>query len=635
MINHYVSQAFLCVISTSFFYLSMIGWGWWLLKLLKISRPIDISVLAAWGVALSVFLGGIFNIFDIISLFFARSYLFFGALSCVYLTFSFRYSILLSIRTRIHLIAKDPLTISLFIVLIILLGLRIADAGFKSFNTHDDFYSYLVMPLKMIQSGSIEATAFNERRMSVLGGQSFLHALVISLLDIRYLNVLDLGVGWILLIGLIAGHGLQKNLHVRTILSLLLVCQFVDIPSLNLSSVVTGSALFYALIRTTLLIKNETKIARILIVSLMVAGLCSLKNSYLITSTLFLFFVSLTSRDNPFFENCKTLIITGILTCILFLPWMLNLYQNNGTLLFPIFGLGFQGEAYGNYPSVAVGDLTFRTIFYSMRYPLSKGIFYFGLLLVSMIFLQRKNCPIFIFALIVFISTWSSGLILLISSGGITRYLYPTVCTATIFLLTDYISYLKPSEKMTGYTKSLILTFLFITLLFGFHRFNGIYNPALALRRIPKTKLQWSDADRSKIENAQAAVPTDGIILARVSKPFLMDFNRNTIYAIDSPGGASPPPGLPCFGTLDDIVRYLNLLEIKFLIYSYKDEAGFARENFMRWTHLKGGGYISRVRIATLHAFAFQQRLNKLGKLYPKVYDDGEIFVLQVDSKSP
>ena len=84
-----------------------------------------------------------------------------------------------------------------------------------------------------------------------------------------------------------------------------------------------------------------------------------------------------------------------------------------------------------------------------------------------------------------------------------------------------------------------------------------------------------SPAEVAEYRDMQLAVPPGQKILVRLDKNFLLDFRRNIIYINDLPGGASLPPGIPIFKGPDALADYLIQHGIRYLAYSYGDEATF------------------------------------------------------------
>ena len=124
------------------------------------------------------------------------------------------------------------------------------------------------------------------------------------------------------------------------------------------------------------------------------------------------------------------------------------------------------------------------------------------------------------------------------------------------------------------------------------------------------------------IKKAQDATPEGEKILARVSRPFLMDFSRNKISTVDWPGGSGPPPGLPCFGDAEKLATYLRNQSFRFIIYSYGDESGHPYDALAPRLNLPSTGYPGRVVTLAEYSFGFQNLLFELSKRYRNLYHD-------------
>jgi hypothetical protein len=76
---------------------------------------------------------------------------------------------------------------------------------------------------------------------------------------------------------------------------------------------------------------------------------------------------------------------------------------------------------------------------------------------------------------------------------------------------------------------------------------------------------------KQKVDVIQELLPRDSRVLLRTSFNFLFDFKRNDYQIADYPGAASPPPGLPNFGTKLDMENYLRSQGVDFVIFQYKN----------------------------------------------------------------
>ncbi len=57
----------------------------------------------------------------------------------------------------------------------------------------------------MIQTGTLGPDPYSERRILSLGSMSFLHAIVLSVADPKYLRIVDPGISLLLSVALLAG----------------------------------------------------------------------------------------------------------------------------------------------------------------------------------------------------------------------------------------------------------------------------------------------------------------------------------------------------------------------------------------------------------------------------------------------
>lgn len=61
----------------------------------------------------------------------------------------------------------------------------------RAFNFHDDFQKYFAYPTRMLATGTLAGSTLSALGSETLGAQSFLHALVLSVLPIGYINGVD------------------------------------------------------------------------------------------------------------------------------------------------------------------------------------------------------------------------------------------------------------------------------------------------------------------------------------------------------------------------------------------------------------------------------------------------------------
>lgn len=171
-----------------------------------------------------------------------------------------------------------------------------------------------------------------------------------------------------------------------------------------------------------------------------------------------------------------------------------------------------------------------------------------------------------------------------------------------------------------------------ISLLFGFHwrgELSWRIHQVMRARTLLTTSVRSlrSGFDPGEVLALQAAIPPGEPLLARLSKPFLLDFTSNPIYTIDWPCAASPPPGLPCFSGPKLLAEYLCSRSIRYIAFSYSEEAGFPRS--LARSRLKHENNFWRT--SAEYTIAFHDILLEMVTQYATIYDDGKNFVLDLD----
>jgi len=131
-----------------------------------------------------------------------------------------------------------------------------------------------------------------------------------------------------------------------------------------------------------------------------------------------------------------------------------------------------------------------------------------------------------------------------------------------------------------------------------------------------------SQAERIQYRRMQTPIPENALVLTRLDKPFLLDFKRNTIFIVDHPNGM--PPSIPRFKQAEPFAKYLLGRSIRYVAYSYRNEAGVPRKLF--------GGPDSVAAHGSYYTYdlEFQHMLEELGQSRQRIYDDGDNFVVDL-----
>lgn len=638
MVSYFLSFAWgICIL------VSFIGWGGVINRILFPQYRVDWGQRAAWGIAWSVVFGGVLNVTWTISPANILIYICLGALYGIIDAWAHRTSIAVALNWLINNFKQDKVfalgSAIAFLLTILQYGGCVSS---YNFNPHDDYHAYLVFPHKMLQIGSLGSAPFSDRRLvSSLGGQSFVQALSFSVLDERSGYLIDPGCALLVTIGIIIGYCQRKKISKPATLLIAIVFLSLNIVRVNTAGLLIPVCLFLSLfnifededLKATSIRNNAA------IVGLLAAAICALKSSFIpgciifFTSSYFFYILGSQRKHKAIYEFC----FAAIFLAVFVLPWSISMYQSSGTLLYPIFGRGFHGSVYGGsvklpnseIPSNLAIKLNLIAIFTTIYIP--------ALLAIRFWIIGVSKKPIVREAtLSIFISSVTGSTIIGFSTGGsdIYRYSYPMLVVMFVILLLVMLEniekkILNSKAKKMGFTGALVLGFLVATASHSYKNYktnnDSLDNIYLGLKNVPLVTL----SEREKYAKMLDSVPQEEIVLTRLDKPFLMNFKNHKVWIADYPGGASLPPGMPSFKGEEALANYLVSKSIRYVAYSYANEANFSRKSLEPKFTPELPFW---VRNQAYNTWEFQDSLQKLGETRKRVYDDGENFVIDLSS---
>ena len=639
MISYFLSFAWGIWILISF-----IGWGTAINRLLFPEQRVDWGERAAWGIAWSVIFGGLLNVTWTISPAAILIYVCSGALYGIIDAWRNKTSLANKLNQLIKAFQSNKfLAIGTFIALLLAFWQYAGCVYSYTFSAIDDYQAYFVFPHKMLQIGSLGADPFSERRLvSSLGGQSFLLTLTFSVLGERSGYLIDPGCALLVTLGLIIGYCQRKNFSTTATLAMAIGLLSLNPIRLNTSGVLIPLCLFFALFN--LLEGDRLKATNIpnnaAIVGLLAAAICALKSTWIPTCILFFTFsyifyvIGSKTKHKAIYE----FLLAVILLSLFVLPWSISLYQSSGTLLYPILGKGFHGSVYGGSvklpnsvmdPEVAI-KLKVYVILGIICILAVLGI-RFWIIGTSKKQISREA------AVSIFISGVIGTAIIAFTTGSADnyRYSYPQLLVmfaVFILIIVENIEHNKLSIKLKKIA-SLGAVVLSVLVALKSHQYNEfrsyketINNIALGVNNVPLVTLE----ERKKYARILDSVPQKSRVLTRLDNPFLMNFKKHTIWIADFPGGASLPPGMPSFKGEEALADYLVSHLIRYVAYSYANEANFPRKFFEPMLIPNKNKWLEN---QALNTFEFQDSLQKLGESRKRIYDDGENFVIDLSSK--
>jgi hypothetical protein len=614
--------------------LSFAGLGYLLNLLTFPGKNFDFGWRAVFGLSLFIFIGGYLNLFQLISKTSLLAVLSVGLLAALVMIYRTRKTIGIRTVSIFHKLKKDKILLTLVLLVSVLLFFRYAAAvSFFPFHAADDYHGYLVFPAKMIQTGSLGNDPFSERRIvSSLGGGYFLDAAVLSFGEFKNLHLIDNGLGFILLLFLLWSQARGLGLERKRTLALILLLLLISTPSYNMTSFFLSAALFLGLFRIAYDRKDLKDWQANLAASIITVALIIIKTNMVIPAMVLFagFFIA------TFYRQKKSVWLTNILLSlgvflIAILPWMLAMYQSCHTLFYPFLGRGYYGTTYGNF---AGSFLEFN--FYSVIRLVSEvfiGLCLF-LPLLGVAYLVLRSTHLQKRRLLLILAACFLGIAAIIYGvGGYSLYYYtfPFVLPTVLFLLAVLLA--GKSDKADKFP---VYTMIIAAFMAGF-----FLQKSLIFLDEVKSQISFDNGlkiglvntdlvpaeSRKEYHNLQMAVPRGEKILSRLDRNFLFDFKRNEVFIIDLPGGASLPPGLPFQAGSEKLANYLLSSGIKYIAYSYGNEAGFSCEGSKGMLRAHVNPWL---KAETEHSLDFQDNLIELSKTRKIIYDDGNNFVLDL-----
>jgi hypothetical protein len=621
---------------------SLIGWGGAVNRILFPQYRVDWGQRAAWGIAWSVIFGGLLNVTWTISQATILIYICLGALYGIIDAWANKTSIAEDLNRLINAFKENIVWAIGTVIACLVTAVQYSGwVSWHEFNLHDDYHAYFVFPHKMLQIGSLGSDPFSERRLvSALGGQSFLHTFSLSVLDERSLYLIDPGCALVIMIGLIIGYCQKKNISKNSTLMIVFGVLSLRMVNINITGILIPVCLFFSLFRVFEWdhLKATNIQSNAAIIGLLAAAICALKSTYIppciifFTSSYFFYILGSQRKHKAIYEFC----LATILLAVFILPWSISMYQSSGTLLYPIFGRGFHGSVYGGSvklpnsevpPNLAI-KLKVYAIFTLIYIPTVLAIRFWIIGLGKKQIVREATLSIFMAAV-------TANTLIAFSSGGadVYRYSYPLFLVLFVIFLSFFVENIEQINLNLKLKKAAFSGAVFLSLLvaLGSHSYknyksnNPLDSIAWDLINVPLVTLD----EREKYSKMLDSVPEGEIVLTRLDKPFLMNFKKHTIWIADCPGGASLPPGMPSFKGEEALADYLVSHSIRYVAYSYANEANFPRKSLEVRLNPEWPSWLKN---QALNSFEFQESLQKLGESRKRIYDDGENFVIDLSS---
>jgi hypothetical protein len=636
--------------------LSFVGWGAAVNEIASPKRRFDFGLRAALGAATNLFFGGLMALLTIVSKGAILGTAVIGLGCHAFFEFRRRREVMRSWTGASRLVRDAPLFAALIALLVAAALVQyLAHAPPRGdANSHDDGLAYFGFARQLMGSGTL-IEPYSLRRMQSLGGQAYLHSLVLVFGSVFQVYVVDGGIFLLLGCALVLGAlgRRPRGARLAVVLALMLILSMPN-TRINSSSEMTGAVFFIALYR--LLSEGHIRPSAgwraALLFGLVGAAASALRQNYIAGVALVIVF-TLSSRilrarkGERLFLLGHGMLVFGAATVAIF-PWLFLAYRSNGSFLFPFMKGGFNPafsflERNGNI--VAQAQLFVSCAFYDA--PVSTFGFFVLAGIVAVDRRAGRPLPAFVAAVVL------GGLLLvrtfeLSDASNLGRYFYALEVGLVIGVLLDIVGrrslLVRAANSATNYPAVLAVIASVVSLLGVKSAIAGEYAKWLAAD-------EWLDASRElagppggisdeadvNYTALQQSVPAGKPLMVMLDAPYRLNFSRNRIVNLDLPGAVSPSAAIPLLKGADALAEYLQHHAIRYVAF-VKDPPGFDLYQHSLWeTYLRmaspTGGDVMYKKWAPFFLAAFSDFAD-LSKTRKHLYDGrGDITVLDLGTR--
>jgi hypothetical protein len=614
-------EIFLVAISSIFIYLiSAYGWGGLVNSFIYTSstnsKAYDVTV----GLAIWVFIGGILNALGlaysiVLDVIFVLGIVLFGILF-----FRFRQK---KKGTNQQSLQKDSFIpgenrIGKFLTEIIPPLIIFFAASFliitilpaNSFNHHDDFYKYFPRLFRMLQSGKLGGTPFDYIGRDSLGAQAFLQSFVAAHFPLRYINGFD-AIFCFLLGGLLL-NDIGRKAELPCFLRSCALVAFIVINHqyVNISALYSGSLMILALIYSSLLLcdclenkERKEMLWAVIPFALIASTLVALKITFVpfTVSYCLLFLLLLVLFSKPRKNIMVVGSTLGAAIGIMLVPWLWSVYDK---VIF-VYHLAIRKMSHGNLSKANLdsSDSVFSKLFSSEKLFYGGNVSDYNFIIICSLavafgagyFLIKKKDLANKGKFIVVMSTGISLTIAYLINGHFARdfevgirYTCPIILAA--LPTTMLLFYGKPSLSMPVTSVHNIrirhfsaLLILGISIGLFMHGWFGRLNQLVEQRSmlsfpinksyVVRNKNSLSKLEQESVRSMQERTEEKTSIMAWFETSFFLDFKRNSIFTVGSPGIVMNTGGfnLNNFADSSLLGNYFRDIGIRYVIWGYND----------------------------------------------------------------
>ena len=481
------------------------------------------------------------------------------------------------------------------------------------YNYHDDFQKYFAHPARMLETGTVLGSPVSAMGSETLGGQAFLHGVLLSILPFQFLNGMDgvLGLALCLFtaadLGRKSGSPLIASLCVSSVL--LIHPQYVNISGLYLPA---------ALMMVSVAFGAKERPSGVML-GMLYAAMIALKSTAALFVILHAFLVICCAGVGDLRRGVRTAVVLIVAMLSFLAPWLLVHARSYFGLwdtripdvgsyrvwlnIFSTDGL-FYGASMANYTGLVFALATASIVVAVRRSDPSESDFYWlgmGGIVVGSYF-------IVLYALGPLYGNWAA-----------VRYFTPIAIGVTAPMMAGFASP-RPRARFRRITALTLVILALVYFAPSWYRRSSVAIEAGTGLPFPAAQeanyRQYSHyvfSDRAKylVRSAQQSVPAGEPLLAWINFPFYLDYHRNAISDVDTAGLATPWARLP---------------RVDYIIWQRKGYASLSERFYEKSRHEPG----LRERLIATRTLDAMQALREATGRGTVIWEEGGITVYKV-----
>jgi hypothetical protein len=620
---------------------SFAGWGAWLARRLMRGVDLDLALRAAWGMALTLAVGGLLALVGLAR----RPVLIVWTAGGLVLAASAAVQRVGDRARRARELTREAGWYTLLAAALggVTLFLALGGVAHSFPNPSDDWPAYLPLVHKLLQTGTL-IEPFSVRRMAAYGGQTLLQAFALIVARDTQIQLFDGGICLVLAVGLIFGAARATRGSSWTVL-LLAACVPLMLPDnrANSASEVSGVVGFLALWRTIAVVDQSGRRDRgaAWLIGLCAAAVATLRQNYLpaVACVLLALLSPVEGDDGQVVSPAERRRFFGAVAlagaaCLA--PWALLALRSGHTFLFPF--------VHGNYDPMR-GGIAVPTPWYErLKFCFGHALHGEPVNVMPLVLIGLPAAAVGAgrrAALGLWVGTMLAFALLAWSLPGSDSYTiarydlgYAVALVMAAGLAAAGPSAAGPAGDGGRRLPGLALVVVALALQIHDHHgpllktLNGTLDRLRSVDGSPPAVTALGEVER----RMQAAVPAGARLLVMIERPYMLDFTRNRVDILDQPGAASPAPGIPLAEGPDATASYLQAQGIRYFAFARPDRAQTPLYSRSHWRDMASSS--SELWRVTAHVYLDTfQVVDRLAQTRRVLYDDGRLVVVDLDQR--